>query len=197
MNGSWSPWGVLTNGNSPADFVPAWRHVHDIFSKVGATNVTWVWCPNIEYSGSSKPLADLYPGDGYVNYTCMDGYNWGTNPWKPNAWLSFAQTFGPTYNLIGGTIAPSKPMVIAETGSTEYGGSKAAWITDMLGTQIPLNYPKIKGFLWFEKYDGNFDWPIETSTTSKNAFATAIKGPLYASNTYATLSNTSIIAPLR
>src|SRR5262249_59939423 len=52
MNGSWSPWGVLANGNTGADFVPAWRHVHDIFSKVGASNVSWVWCPNIEYWGS-------------------------------------------------------------------------------------------------------------------------------------------------
>ena len=51
------------------------------------------------------------------------------------------------------TIAPSKPFIIAETASTEYGGSKAAWITDMLSTQIPLYFPKLKGFLWFEKRD--------------------------------------------
>ncbi len=37
-----------------------------------------------------------------------------------------------TYAEITETIAPSKPMMIGEIGSTEYGGSKAAWIEDTL-----------------------------------------------------------------
>jgi hypothetical protein len=187
MNGSWSPWGVLTNGNYASDFVPAWKHVHDIFTNVGATNVTWVWCPNIEYTGSYKPLSSLYPGDAYVDWTCFDGYNWGTNPWKPNYWATFSQTFSPTYSLITGTIAPSKPMIIGEFASTEYGGSKAAWITDTLQTQLPKNFPKIKGFLWYEITDGNFDWPIETSSTAKSAFVTGIKSSYYAANEFGSL----------
>jgi beta-mannanase len=198
MNGSWSPWGVLTNGNTGADFVPMWRHVHDIFTSVGANNVTWVWTPNSEYgtatSGSYKPLSNLYPGDAYVDYTGLDSYNWGTDPGKPNVWWTFAQTIGPHYNTITG-IAPSKPFIIAETASTEYGGSKAAWITDMLSTQIPLYFPKLKGFLWFEKRDC-CEWPIETSTTSKSAFSTGIQSSLYAANSFAALGNTKI-APLR
>src|SRR5690349_23517579 len=50
MNGWWEPWaegrlsnGAIINGNSPGDYVIAWRHVHDIFTSVGATNVSWVW----------------------------------------------------------------------------------------------------------------------------------------------------------
>jgi len=184
--GAYNPWGVNANGNLPSDYVPAWRHVHNIFTSVGVTNATWVWCPNIEYTGSYKPLSSLYPGDAYVDWTCLDGYNWGTNPWNPNVWLTFSQTFGPSYSNITGTIAPSKPMVIGETASTEYGGSKAAWITDMLKTQLPLNFPKIKGLLWFETYDPRgYDWPIETSSTSQSAFATNIKLPTYAANQFA------------
>ena len=45
MNGDWYPWGAGTNGNTPAEFVRAWRHVHDIFTAAGATNVQWVWSP--------------------------------------------------------------------------------------------------------------------------------------------------------
>ena len=45
MNGNWYPWGAGTNGNTPAEFVQAWRHVHDIFTGAGATNVQWVWSP--------------------------------------------------------------------------------------------------------------------------------------------------------
>ena len=161
LAGAYTPWGVNANGNSPSDYVPAWRHVHDIFTSVGATNATWVWCPNIEYQGSYKPLSSLYPGDAYVDWTCLDGDNWGTNPWNPNVWTTFAQTFGASDSLITGTIAPSKPMVIGETASTEYGGSKAAWITDMLKTQLPLNFPKIKGFLGFEAWDSRgYDSPM-------------------------------------
>ena len=35
MNGGWFPWGVGTNGNGPADYVAAWRHIHDIFEQKG------------------------------------------------------------------------------------------------------------------------------------------------------------------
>ena len=37
-NGDWFPWGIHTNGNRPRQFVPAWRHVHRIFRRVGARN---------------------------------------------------------------------------------------------------------------------------------------------------------------
>ncbi len=37
--------GLGVNGDQPGEFVAAWRHVHDIFTSVGATNATWVWCP--------------------------------------------------------------------------------------------------------------------------------------------------------
>src|SRR5262245_21309491 len=64
MNGWWYPWGEgmlnpsngqIINGNHPGDFVKMWRHVRDIFTQVGATNVTWVWCPNIMSTGANYP----------------------------------------------------------------------------------------------------------------------------------------------
>jgi len=33
-------------GVSPANFIAAWRHIHDIFVARGATNVEFVWCPS-------------------------------------------------------------------------------------------------------------------------------------------------------
>ena len=41
MNGYWFPWSEQVNGNKAGQFVQAWRHVHDIFTAQGATNVTW------------------------------------------------------------------------------------------------------------------------------------------------------------
>src|SRR6476659_9673922 len=77
MNGTWFPWST-TPGQSttPAEYVAGWRHMHDLFVRVGARNVSWVWCPNVAYNGST-PYSDVYPGPAYVDWTCLDGYNKG------------------------------------------------------------------------------------------------------------------------
>ena len=79
MNGDWYPYSEVRNGNSKGEYIQAWRHVHDIFTQLGVTNVTWVWSPNIDEPGLT-PIPELYPGDGYVNWIAMDGYNFETMP---------------------------------------------------------------------------------------------------------------------
>jgi beta-mannanase len=184
MNGDWFPWAESANGNQPGDSVAAWRHVHDIFASVGASNATWVWCPNVGYATN---LAARYPGDAYVDWTCLDGYN-RAQPWK-----SFTSLFGASYQLITTSIAPSKPMIVGETGATEAGGSKSWWIADAL-TVVRTQFPKIKGFVYFDKF-GTMDWPIETSSTAQAAFASGIASPAYARNRFASIK-TSPIPPL-
>src|SRR5205823_4142865 len=120
MNGNWFPWSEGVNGNASGDYVAAWRHVHDIFTSVGATNASWVWCPMVDPGNKLQNLSSLYPGDSYVDWTCLDGYNWGTNPARPQGWKSFDQLFSSTYHQITDTIAPSKPMAIGEFGSSEF-----------------------------------------------------------------------------
>src|SRR5690242_20162185 len=84
-----------------------------IFTSLGVTNVTWVWSPNIDYS-NSIPLREVYPGNAYVDWTAMDGYNWGNI--GPHHWETFSQVFQQTYyDILGIT---SKPLMIAETAST-------------------------------------------------------------------------------
>jgi hypothetical protein len=194
MNGNWFSWSEGVNGNQPGEYVAAWRHVHDIFAAVGATNATWVWCPNVDPGDKMQDLAPLYPGDAYVDWTSLDGYNWGTNPVKPDRWRSFDQLYDSTYHEIVDTIAPSKPMVIGEVGSTEYGGSKAEWIGEMLA-ELPTEYPQIRGLLWFEKFDDGMDWPIETSTSATSAFAAGIQSPSYLNNQFGALGGGPIPAP--
>ncbi len=194
MNGDWFPWSEVTNGNSAGQFVQAWRHVHDVFTQVGADNVTWVWCPNIELI-DSLPLEDVYPGDAYVDWTCIDGYNWGPEPSHGGRWWAFYDIFKPTYDHIL-AIAPNKPMMIGETASTELNGSKAAWITDALTVQLPQNFPKIEALLWFNVGADNMDWYIESSPSAQAAFAAGL-----ASNYYATSDSINLdispIPPLR
>jgi hypothetical protein len=167
MNGSWFDWGVGNNGTSAAEYLAAWRHVHDVFTSVGATNVSWVWCPNVDPGNKMASLASVYPGDAYVDWTCLDGYN-GDDPWT-----SFTNLFASSYDQIT-QIAPTKPMIIGEVGSTEVGGSKPQWISDMFAA-LPVRFPKVRALLWFDKYEtgpgGHTDWPVETSTSASTAFA--------------------------
>jgi len=186
MNGSWFPWSEGVNGNVAGEYVAAWRHVHDIFTRVGATNTTWVWCPNVDPSGGMQSLQGLYPGDGYVDWTCLDGYNFN----QPRT--SFKDLFKPTYDAITSTIAPSKPMIIGETGSTEAGGSKAQWITDMFAA-LPHSFPKIHGLQYFDKFDDGMDWPIETSASATAAFKAGIADSRYQGSQYAGLNGLSTL----
>jgi hypothetical protein len=171
MNGTWFNWGAGTIGNTPADFVAAWRHVHDIFTAVGARNVRWVWCPNIDPHHNFTNVNLLYPGDAYVDWTCLDGYN-GVAPWR-----SFTTLFASSYRRIL-KIAPFKPMIIGEVGSTEAGGSKARWIRNLFAA-LPKRFPQIRGILWFDQYlsgpGGHTDWPIESSSSASAAFAEGIR----------------------
>lgn len=184
MNGWWQfPWAEQANNNRPGDYIKMWRHVHNIFVEEGATNVTWVWCPNVIGYGTT-PLAQVYPGDSYVDWVGMDGYNWGT-PWR-----SFSEVFSDTYNALQ-ELAPTKPILIGETASTEQNGSKAAWITDALGTQLPLYFPNVKALAWFNWNDDDLQktWPIESSPASVAAFKLQINT---STNYYAT-SPTQIV----
>lgn len=199
MNGDWYPWSEQVNGNQSGQFVQAWRHVHDIFTQVGAGNVTWVWCPNIEYDGTT-PLEEMYPGSAYVDWTCIDGYNWGSEPSHGGNWQTFDQVFRQTYDHIL-QIAPDKPMMIGEVSSTEYGGpndgapDKAEWIREALSQKLPLEYPAIKALVWFNVNADNMDWVIETSPDAQSAFKEGISSSYYLESPGSSLERSPIPPP--
>ncbi|MDQ6710560.1 MAG: hypothetical protein M3Z11_08390 [Candidatus Dormibacteraeota bacterium] len=178
MNGNWYAWSPGVNGNTAAQYVAMWRHVHDIFAREGATNVRWVWSPN-----AGKPFGALYPGDNYVDWVALDGYNWGmTNGWTP--WQSFTTVFGQSYrDLLSLT---NRPMMIAETSGVEAGApagtSKAAWITSM-ASEISRNFPRVRALIWFDQNNGNGqDFRIDSSAASLNALIAALRSPTFVSS---------------
>ena len=194
MNGYWFPWceqfnGKPINGNKAGEFVKAWRHVYALFQQLGVTNVTWVWSPNISFNGT-PPLSSLYPGGSFVDWTGMDGYNWGNL--QGHNWQSLSQVFQTTYHTITGL--STKPLMIAETASTESGGNKAEWITSGFTMQIPNNFSKIKAVIWFDMHKET-DWRIESSNTAQSAYAAAMQSAFYLTNTFASASNSPIPKP--
>jgi beta-mannanase len=168
MNGDWYPWTERTNGNGPGDYVAAWRHVHDLFDQVGATNVEWVWSPNVAYAGSTS-LDELYPGDDRTDWVALDGYNFGTTSPK-HGWESFEHIFASSIDDVR-RIAPDKPLLIAEVGCTEEGGNKAAWITDMF--ERLARRPEVVGIVWFN-IDKQTDWRVTSSRAAAAAFANGL-----------------------
>jgi beta-mannanase len=195
MNGNWFNWGQGFNNNTAADYLAAWKHVHAIFDEVGATNATWVWCPFVNPNGSAN-IADpaaFYPGDEYVDWTCLDGYNWGTNTTPKRNWHSFEFWFGSTYDRLR-QIAPAKPMLVGETGSSEFGGSKAQWLSEMFAA-LPTRFPALRGLIYFDVIDAEHDWPIETSPEAQAAFAAGIADSRYRGSEFGSLGSNPIPAP--
>jgi len=178
MNGCW-----VSYGCQPSSYVAAWRHIHDLFTAEGATNVRWVWCPNIDWDGQ-HPLAPYYPGDAYVDWLGLDGYN---QTW--NSWESFTQVFKLSITELD-AINSSYPIVVGETASAEPTAaqaasdlSKAAWIADAFRTGIP-SFPRIKAVSWFNQDKSaeegcSCNWPIESDSASTSAFAQAVSAPSY------------------
>jgi hypothetical protein len=199
MNGAWFDYGDEAIAK-PADFITAWQHFHGIAEAKGATNITWVWCPNVTPGkGGETSITTYYPGSAYVDWTCLDGYNHGTNPLGASGWISFSSLYSPSYNVLVSSY-PTKPIMIGEVASTESGGSKASWIADMFETQLPTNFPKVKAVVWFNwninEGKGRWDWQIESSAASKEAFAQALSSPYYSADSFENPTQLAPIQPL-
>ena len=177
MNTTAYPWGTGAgnpNGNTPAQYVAMWRHVHDLFAAEGATNLSWVWCPNTE-SASGPSYAQLYPGDAYVDWVGIDGYNGGSAlPW--GGWLSLAQVFDRSYTAM--TALTTKPLMLAELGSAEAGGDKAAWITQGFLSDLPDRYPRVRAVVWYN-WAKETNWRIDSSVGALAAWQTVVAAPRY------------------
>jgi hypothetical protein len=171
MNLLSSDWGPGKAGNTGSAYAEAWRHIVSIFRAEGASNVKWVWAPNIDYGG--RPFNQFYPGDEWVDYVGLDGYNWGTGG---GSWETFSKIFGSSYKTI--TQLSSKPLIITETACSETGGSKAAWIEQSFLTTIPQEMPRVSAVVWFDE-NKEEDWRVESSQSSLDAYRKVVASNLY------------------
>ena len=125
------PWGVVNNDKDPEQYIKAYRHVVDIFKKEKVKNVKWVWCfMNFSHPNETwNDWAAAYPGDEYVDWIGIDGYNWGSvQDWSD--WQSFKVLFRDQVRRAK-KLWPNKPIMVAEFASAEKGGDKGAWIKEI------------------------------------------------------------------
>ena len=157
MNGNWDPWGGTVGNNTPEKVVATWKHIYDIFGSI--SNVKFAWAiNNISVPNTAaNAIAKYYPGDGYVDYVAVDGFNFG-NPWQ-----SFDQIFKSTLNEVS---QYGKPIYILSTASSQ-GSQKASWILDF-GAKVET-YPLLKGWVWFNE-NKEKDWRVNSDSNSIEAF---------------------------
>lgn len=158
MNGDWVPWGA--DATTIEDFVAAWRRLHGAFAEAGLNGerVQWVWNPNATEHGSHD-TESYYPGDEYVDWIGIDGYNFGDS--RPaSSWQSPDEVFDPMFERL--TDLAGKPLVLPEFGTTSYRdgryrpAEKADWIGDA------FDYVERRGIrmaCWFN-IDKETDWAV-------------------------------------
>lgn len=168
MNITDSPWWPGHFGQDASKYVQMWRHAYDVFESENVPNVEWVWSPN--YASNPKAswndLHNYYPGDRYVDWIGLSGYNWYSTrgvPWK---------TFEDLYHqvLVDLACRYAKPQIIAEVGTVEGEPTKAGWIADMYD-KTP-NYP----FLRLASYFNDFAYGSSTSADFRVTTSTAENG---------------------
>jgi len=165
MNGRWYPWGGGVDGSTAAAYRAAWRRVVEIFRQQGAGNVRWVWTPYVDNGG--RPFERFYPGDKWVDWAGLDGFNWGER------FVSFAKLFERSYRTMVRMTA--KPLIIAETGSIAAGGNKAVWIRSALVRALP-RYKHIRALVWWsDVHFRGMDVRLDTSPAALEAWAWALQ----------------------
>jgi hypothetical protein len=162
MNGDWYLWGGARNGNDPAGFIAAWRHIHDIFVAHHATNVAWVWGPNwnSEPAVPWNDLAQYYPGDDYVDWVGVSGYMVEGE--------SCDDLLGEVYTKF----STRKPIMIAETGALERDPATKAARIDELRTWI-IRHHSIAALVWFDTdtdHGSGKNWRVDSSPATLDTY---------------------------
>ena len=106
-NGNWYPWSVGWHSkgisdNTPARYRAAWQHVWNIFQAMGANTYTiWAYVPTridtlgtygSGYRDQRALVAAAYPGNHYVDWVGVDGYQY-----DPSESTTYSQTFSASF----------------------------------------------------------------------------------------------------
>lgn len=157
MNGNWYPWSITKNNNSAEKHKLSYLRIYELTRDIPNLKLGWTVNNGSTPDTIENSIASLYPGDDYVDYVGVDGFNFGT-PWQ-NFDEIFEDSLAELKKL-------NKPIVIFSTASSD-GEKKAQWIEDF-GKQI-TNHPEVTGFIWFN-VDKERDWRIWSDDKSLEAF---------------------------
>jgi hypothetical protein len=175
-----------SNMGTTADFIAAWRKIHDVLVADGVTNVKFIWIMT-DYAFLVGPTAKNYgpkwfPGDQYVDAMGIDAYNWYTcRTGINNAWKSLEQIIKPFRDF--GAAHPDKELWLTEWASTEdlaSPGRKAQFYRDAQALFKRSDYAQFKGISYFDfRGQGACNWFTDSSSSAQAAFTTMATDPFY------------------
>ncbi|MFN8546662.1 MAG: glycosyl hydrolase [Candidatus Eisenbacteria bacterium] len=168
MNGDWFGW-----SGRPDLFIAAWRRVHDIFREEQATNVLWMFAPNcmsVPDTGENS-IPKYWPGDEYVDWLAVDGYNFGEHHDQWHHWQPLGEILAPVLDLYAKE-RPNLPVLVSEFGCAPGDpGERAAWISD--AARALADRPQVKGAIWFhfdKRREGEPNWTFWDDPDEVRAF---------------------------
>ncbi len=171
MNGTWYPYSEKYPGSgvTAADWVASYRHIVDVLRQRGASNVAFVWSPNVPDVGGVDNK-QYYPGDDYTDWIGVSFYS--GNPVD-------------NLSLIYRTYAAKKPFFINEWATSPQKNQyypnfpgEAVWVRDVLAAFLQ-KYPRVKAITWFEKKKADGDHLLERVPAQQQVYAQAIQNPRY------------------
>lgn len=198
MNGDWFQWSGVNNGgkitnhygnpklvDGPERYRDAYRHIINLFRKVGVHNVNWVFHVDA-HSYPNEPwnqMARYYPGDSYIDWIGISAYG-ALLP--GDDWTSFTSVMDHAYPQMA-KISKNKPLAVLEYGVTEYPHNiykKSSWINNALQSIKSGRYPRIKAIsYWHENWqndDGTMSrLRLDSSPATLNIYRKDISNPYF------------------
>jgi hypothetical protein len=168
-NGNWYYW-----GQNPK-FVPAWRHIWQIFEEQGANQfATWVWetyCAETQINAWKSE--EYYPGDKYVDWIGLSAFSIDSQ----------RTTIVPFYDLIHRTYAqlrknfPQKPIMQAEFGRTN-AHDQANWLVEAY-ISLKNDFSALKAAICYDNVTFQIDYDHVLNKKSLEALKEIFKDPYW------------------
>lgn len=172
VNADGSVW--ATYGGDAGNFKLAYARIQNIFGQRGVTRdqAWWTFAPN-GWSKDGHEFEKYYPGDAAVDVIGFSSYNYGfchvAIPWQ--RWENYDTLYAPYLARIG-VMAPSKPVILAQTGTTAQYQSSAE-NASAKNTWLRTNYeylskqPQVFGILYYDYDQSSWEcnWKVTPGST--------------------------------
>ncbi|KAB8036269.1 hypothetical protein GCL60_15915 [Silvanigrella paludirubra] len=172
--------------NNTKDFVKMWKYVYsfvrnfnnDYRIDLSKNRIQFVFCPG-NFLIEKYPFELYYPGDEYLEWKGLDGYNWGGR-----SWLQFDEVFVPY--LIRMNKLSSLPLSICEFGS-----SAKVYVNNKLQYNPELKKEWIKyAYEWLSNENNLLKYKIKMSIYYNLSLNKDIDSGIYVSDNSSLNNNT-------
>ncbi|WP_267462354.1 glycoside hydrolase family 26 protein [Halococcus agarilyticus] len=146
MNGNWFPWspvdasrieatvtpvpggpenanetlaGASRAAGTPENYIVMWRRLYDMFGQTSLdeTDMQWVWAVNANQVPDNNRTERFYPGDEYVDWVAIDGFNFGATQ-SYSSWRTPEELFDPMLGRL--RELTDKPVALTEFASSSF-----------------------------------------------------------------------------